>query len=349
MNARKQKHRLVSGILLVLFLSTLLFTLIFVLNPINRAFGATNPEWCGDYKVGISFDEEKHVKETTLKSESNGYVSNVAIPKIVCGIPGGASANEVKVRVRTKDGTAVAGVDYTAIDTVATLRRNSFTTRTSGQYYYDSINIKVETGIERMIVNGQRPYFDIEIYDVLDENFSIAEGANSVRVYVASVDGKEHYYNVADGFDTQFLDGYLTSDYKGYGTCPNLNIYSEDKSGQTLSASQDFNGRASFTNDYKKTGLADYFVGVNLHLDEKGVSLSSTCTLDLYDGSTSGTHLYHSEFWHIWNDSLDPGIYYEDMKHKNESFAESPDSFIKSQHNVVFVQKACYIRIIMVE
>ena len=346
MNANRiNKNRILTIATFAVFLVILVVTLVFVKNPVDSAYGAY-PDWCGEYKVAISFNQENLVQEDTLK-ESDGYVHSTAIADIVCGIPYGSPSKDVRVRVRTRNGTAVAGVDYTPIDSIVTLRRSSFIKAGNEEpIYYDNVSVKVETNVERFIVDGVRPYFDIEIYDVLNEGFSIAENAKSVRVYVASVAGKEHYYSTTDAFSTKMLTGYLTSDHQGSSS---LNIYSEDKSGQTLSASQaiktDEEPGGTFVADYKRTGLADYFVGVNLHLDEKGVALSSWCDLDLYDGSTSGTHLYHGEFHHIWNDSLYPGIYYEDMEHRNESFAKSPDSFKDESEKNGRDIKANYMRV----
>ena len=265
MNANRiNKNRILTIATFAVFLVILVVTLVFVKNPVDSAYGAY-PDWCGEYKVAISFNEENLVQEDTLR-ESNGYVHSTAIADIVCGIPYGSPSKDVRVRVRTRNGTAVAGVDYTPIDSIVTLRRSSFIKAGNEEpIYYDNVSVKVETNVERFIVDGVRPYFDIEIYDVLNEGFSIAENAKSVRVYVASVAGKEHYYSTTDAFSTKMLSGYLTSYHQSSSS---LNIYSEDKSGQTLSASQAINTDeeqgGTFAADYKRTGLADYFVGVNL-------------------------------------------------------------------------------------
>ena len=344
MNANKfNKRKILTIITFAVFLAILVLTLVFVKNPMDNA-SAAYPDWCGEYKVALSLSDSVLKQEETLRYD-NGYVSNLAIADIVCGIPDGVDAKDVKVRVRTKDGTAVAGVDYTAVDTIVTLRRSYFTGY-NPRYYYDIVTVKVDTTVERMIVDGIRPYFDIELYDVLDEGFTIADNAKSVRIYVASEDSKEHYYTTDNAYNTKMFHEYLDYDHQGSS---NLDIYSEDKSGQTLSASQGIKLNESpadkFSRDYKRTGLADYFLGVNLHLDEKGVYLSSWCYLDLYDGNTSGTHLYHGEFHSIWNDSLYPGIYYEDMDHRNESFADSPNSFKDESESSGRPIKAYYFRV----
>ena len=198
MNANRiNKNRILTIATFAVFLVILVVTLVFVKNPVDSAYGAY-PDWCGEYKVAISFNQENLVQEDTLK-ESDGYVHSTAIADIVCGIPYGSPSKDVRVRVRTRNGTAVAGVDYTPIDSIVTLRRSSFIKAGNEEpIYYDNVSVKVETNVERFIVDGVRPYFDIEIYDVLNEGFSIAENAKSVRVYVASVAGKEHYYSTTD-------------------------------------------------------------------------------------------------------------------------------------------------------
>lgn len=334
----------VTAVVLLLAAAIIIFAVTLAGGTAYAAVPAGIPDWCGENKVAISFNEVTLVKTEEVKQAENGYVPNAVFPHIVCGIPGNTNINGVKVRVRTKDGTAIAGLDYTAFDEEITLSRRCLTLSNGHYYYYDSLSIKVNLSVERLIANGQRPYFDVEIYDVLSEGFSISEEARSVRVYLFSTKGKEHTYSISSAYNTLMLDGYLGSSYLDSGSTSSLNIYSEDKSGQTLSASKSYAGSSTYTNDYKKTGLADYFVGVRLHLDEKGVSLSSWCELNLYDGNTSGTHLYHGEFHSIWNDSLYPGIYYEDMDHKNESFADSPNSF-KDESEKYGRIRAYYFRI----
>ena len=279
--------------------------------------------WCGENEVGISFNEHDHIKTMTVDS------GNSVTVMIVCGVKN-ENVSDVKVRVRTKNGTAVAGLNYTAVDTEVTLRRSNYVQWSTGFYYYDSINIKIDMSVDRLIVNGKSPYFDVELYDVLDEGFSINEQAKSVRVYIRGKDSdeKKHMYTTEYAFGTDMLSGYLTSLKE---PTSNLNIYSEDKANQTLNASYTLttsSGKGqTFKKDYKDLGIADYYMGVKLKLDEKGVSLSSWCYLDLYDGNTSGLHLYHGEFKSIWDDDLKPGIYYEDMSHQNETFASGNDSF----------------------
>lgn len=294
-------------------------------------------DWCGENEVAISFHEHDHILTKYVTS------GNSVTVMIVCGVKN-EDVSGVKVRVRTKNGTAVAGVNYTAVDTMVTLRRSNYVNWSTGFYYYDSISIKVDLSADRLIVDGIAPYFDVELYDVLDENFSISEEARSVRVYLRGKDddGKSHVYSTQDAFGTKMLNGYLDAINKSPS---DLDIYSEDKANQTLSASYAFPlSGTSFKNDYKDLGIADYYMGVKCKLDEKGVSLSSWCYLDLYDGNTSGLHLYHGEFHSIWDDDLRPGIYYEDMDHRNESFASGDDSFKdeREQYNRI---RAYYFRV----
>ena len=173
-NARKGNKKL-GRAASVLLIGVLLILAIFLVSGrvINTAFGSTYPDWCGEYKVALSFDEYNLTKQDTLVSSVNGYVSDTAIVKIICGVPKDASVKEIKVRIRTKSGTAVAGVDFTAYDKVVTLRRGNFVNKGAATVFYDSISIKVSKTAERKIVDGQRPYFDVELYDVLTENFSI--------------------------------------------------------------------------------------------------------------------------------------------------------------------------------
>lgn len=281
-------------------------------------------DWCGENEVGISFHEHDLVSTKTVDS------GNSVTVMIVCGVKN-ENVSDVKVRVRTKNGTAVAGLNYTAVDTEVTLRRSNYVLWSTGFYYYDSVNIKIDMSVDRLIVDEKSPYFDVELYDVLDEGFSISEQAKSVRVYIRGKDSdeKKHMYTTQEAYGTKMLSGYLCDNR--VGNTSSLYIYSEDKANQTLSASytlstSDGNAK-TFKKDYKDLGIADYYMGVTLKLDEKGVALSSWCYLDLYDGSTSGLHLYHGEFRSIWDDALKPGIYYEDMKHQNETFASGNDSF----------------------
>lgn len=280
-------------------------------------------DWCGENEVGISFHEHDLVSTKIVDS------GNSVTVMIVCGVKN-ENVSDVKVRVRTKNGTAVAGLNYTAVDTEVTLRRSNYVLWSTGFYYYDSVNIKIDMSVDRLIVDGKSPYFDVELYDVLDEGFSISEQAKSVRVYIRGKDSdeKKHTYSTEYAFGTYMLSGYLCENRVSPSS---LSIYSEDKANQALSASYTLStsdGNAKiFKKDYKDLGIADYYMGVKLKLDEKGVSLSSWCYLDLYDGSTSGLHLYHGEFRSIWDDDLKPGIYYEDMKHQNETFASGTNSF----------------------
>ena len=176
--------------------------------------------WCGENEVGISFNEHDHIKTMTVDS------GNSVTVMIVCGVKN-ENVSDVKVRVRTKNGTAVAGLNYTAVDTEVTLRRSNYVQWSTGFYYYDSINIKIDMSVDRLIVNGKSPYFDVELYDVLDEGFSINEQAKSVRVYIRGKDSdeKKHMYTTEYAFGTDMLSGYLTSLKE---PTSNLNIYSED-------------------------------------------------------------------------------------------------------------------------
>ena len=340
MEAIKKKRA--RGVLCIAMAAVMLLSvvvvIIAVMLPARAAQGAL--DWCGENEVAISFDEHDHVATKYVDSGDSVTVM------IVCGARDD-NVSDLKVRVRTKNGTAVSGLNYTAVDTLMTLRRNNFSNWSTGSYYYDSISIKIDLSVDRLIVDGQAPYFDVELYDVLDDNFSISEEARSVRVYIRGkdYDGKKHRYTTQDAYGTKMLSGYLCDINESPSS---LNIYSEDKADQTLTASYTLptssgDGK-TFKNDYKDLGIADYYMGVKCKLDEKGVSLSSWCYLDLYDGSTSGLHLYHGEFHSIWDDDLKPGIYYEDMDHKNESFASGNNSF-KDESEQYERIKAYYFRV----
>ena len=284
------------------------------------------PDWLpDDYTVGITLGGyyQNYGLVTSMDyADNESYV----FVYIFYRVPQNADAKDLKVRIRTKNGTAVAGDDYKAFDDVVTLRRSSYVgilSNGSTRYYCDYISIDVKNDATRLIVDGKRPYFEVELYDVLSEGFTIEESARTLRVNLSSKNA--HSYTTQYAFGTYMLSGYLCDDRR---STDNLNIYSEDKANQALSASYTPNlNDSAFKKDYKDLGIADYYMGVKLKLDEKGVALSSWCYLDLYDGSTSGLHLYHGEFKSIWNDDLKPGIYYEDMSHQNESFASGTDSF----------------------
>ena len=212
--------------------------------------------WCGENEVGISFHEHNLVSTLTVDG------GNSVTVMIVCGVQN-ENVDGVKVRVRTRNGTAVAGLNYTAVDTLVTLRRNNFVFWSGeGFYYYDSISIKIDLSVDRLIVDGKSPYFDVELYDVLDESFSISEQAKSVRVYIRGKndDKKKHTYTTQYAYGTYMLSGYLCDDRRTNDTS-SLNIYSEDKANQTLSASYtpDLNDRA-FKKDYKDLSIADYYM-----------------------------------------------------------------------------------------
>jgi len=288
----------------------------------NSAYA--NPDWLNDYKVAMSFEEARLVTTKTTAA-----TDNTVTVKIFCGIPSGVNINEIKVKIRTRNGTAVAGQDYTAFDDVVTLRRSNG----SGGVYYDTVSIKVNRNLERFVVNDNYPYFDVELYEVLTENFSAQDNAKSLRVSLVSATDKMHSYLTNNQLRRQILSAYSSVSSSTYN---NLEIYHEDKSGQTLTASQAFkdNGTGVVANlgrDYIDTGFANLYVGGNCELDESGVTMTSWCTLKLYDGSTSGTQLYTVTLRHIDEDTLTFGQSYGDMKHDSESFANS-DYVFKAQN-----------------
>ena len=97
MNANRiNKNRILTIATFAVFLVILVVTLVFVKNPVDSAYGAY-PDWCGEYKVAISFNQENLVQEDTLK-ESDGYVHSTAIADIVCGIPYGRQALRATLR-----------------------------------------------------------------------------------------------------------------------------------------------------------------------------------------------------------------------------------------------------------
>lgn len=270
---------------------------------------AANPPWLNDYEVGMS------TGYNTLDTESNpdSFESSARV-SIYYKVPQGVSFDEVKVRIRTKDGTAVAGEDYTAIDQVISLRRVDSYYWTEGKY--DNVYIKINPNRERTIVDGNRPYFSVEIYEVLTENFTINERAKAVKISLKSLN--MHQYGVTDFKNNGMvmLSGY----YEKSSVSPSsLNIYSVDKAGQTLNASYTLPDE-DFSKNYIKTGLATYYITPTCKLDENGVTMTSWCTLKLYDGNTSGAELYSIELRHIDEDKLEPGVSYGTMKHESESY-----------------------------
>lgn len=323
----RNNYRKTSIALIALLLIAVAVLTIVAVSVNTIAYADTQyPDWLpDDYTVGITLGGyyQNYGLVTSMDyADNESYV----FVYIFYRVPQNADAKDLKVRIRTKNGTAVAGDDYKAFDDVVTLRRSSYVgilSNGSTRYYCDHISIDIKNDATRLIVDGKRPYFEVELYDVLSEGFTIEESARTLRVNLSSKNA--HSYTTQYAFGTYMLSGYLCDDRR---STDSLNIYSEDKANQALSASYTPNlNDSAFKKDYKDLGIADYYMGVKLKLDEKGVSLSSWCYLDLYDGNTSGLHLYHGEFRSIWDDDLKPGIYYEDMKHQNESFASGTDSF----------------------
>ena len=270
------------------------------------------PSWLGAYKVALTFDETK----LTSTQVTTGNSDTVTV-KIVCGVPEGVEIEEVKVKIRTRNATAVAGLDYTAFDETVSLRRSSF----SNGVFYDTVSIKVNKNLDRFAVNDNYPYFTVEIYEVLTENFSVLEGGSQVRISIVSTSKKLHSYQTNNELGRQILNGYTMSKLQNPSS---LKLYHEDKTGQTLTASATFDGSGTaYNGDYLDMGLANLYFGGYCMLDESGVTMTSWCTVKLYDGSTSGTQLYTVTLRHIDEDKLTFGQGYGDMKHESESFADS--------------------------
>lgn len=327
---------LIVALLLVAVLGCLALSLALNLVP-SVAYAA--PDWLEDFKVGLSFDEETLVTEKT--TGAGDFTVQV---KIFYSVPEGMYFNRVDVKIRTRNFTAVAGEDYTAFDSTVSLLGLSSKKVGNKVIYYDTVTIAINKNRERLVIgsNSQQdkafwPYFYVELYDVLTENFSAQENAKSLKVNVRSSDVKSYIYNNLDnqlfyGQNHTFFHGFVGSTLNSYS---NLDIYSVDKSGQTLAASQSFinstmaayGGYSDLQRDYINTGLGNLYIGGQCELDENGVTMTSWCTLKLYDGSTAGTQLYTGEFRHIDEDTLVFGKSYGDMYHENESFASDEYHF----------------------
>ncbi|MBP5411215.1 MAG: hypothetical protein J6Y26_04800 [Lachnospiraceae bacterium] len=106
----------VTTFVLLLAAAIIIFAVTLAGGTAYAAVPAGIPDWCGENKVAISFDAITHVSVQEVKQAENGYVPTAVFPHVVCGIPGNTNINGVKVRVRTKDGTALAGLDYTTFD-----------------------------------------------------------------------------------------------------------------------------------------------------------------------------------------------------------------------------------------
>ena len=304
---------LIVALLLVAVLGCLALSLALNLVP-SVAYAA--PDWLEDFKVGLSFDEETLVTEKT--TGAGDFTVQV---KIFYSVPEGMYFNRVDVKIRTRNFTAVAGEDYTAFDSTVSLLGLSSKKVGNKVIYYDTVTIAINKNRERLVIgsNSQQdkafwPYFYVELYDVLTENFSAQENAKSLKVNVRSSDVKSYIYNNLDnqlfyGQNHTFFHGFVGSTLNSYS---NLDIYSVDKSGQTLAASQSFinstmaayGGYSDLQRDYINTGLGNLYIGGQCELDENGVTMTSWCTLKLYDGSTAGTQLYTGEFRHIDEDTL---------------------------------------------
>jgi|GEM_PF-2480705 len=301
-----------------------------------------SPDWLEDYKVGLSFDEENLVTEKTT-----GAGDSTVQVKVFYSVPEGVLFDRVDVKIRTRNFTAVAGEDYTNFDSTVSLRRLSSKKVGNKVIYYDTVTISINKNRERLVIGSNSkqdqafwPYFYVELYDVLPDNLSVQENAKAVKVKVRSTDVKSYIYNNLDnqlfnGQNHTFFHGFVGSTIDTYSK---LEIYSEDKAGQTLTASQSFinstmgsyGGYSDLQREYINTGLGNLYIGGQLKLDESGVTMTSTCTLKIYDGSTAGTQLYTIELRHIDENTLVFGKSYGDMVHKNESFASDEYHFKSS-------------------
>ena len=166
--------------MLAVFLATLAFTMFFVLNnSAEPAFGISYPDWLpDDYTVGITLAGYDNKNAVTSKALT-GNETTVGV-YIFYRVPEDEDAKDVKVRIRTKNGTAVAGADYDAFDSTITLKRSYYSSVKN--YYFDYFSIAIKNNAHRFIIDGKRPYFDIELYDVLTEGFTIEEKAKTLRV-----------------------------------------------------------------------------------------------------------------------------------------------------------------------
>jgi hypothetical protein len=97
------------GVLIFLILAVVLVA---VFSNADNAYAY--PDWIEAYKVGLSFEASRLVTTSNTNKDTVDVI-------VVCGIPSGIDMNVVKVRIRTRNGTAVAGVDYTAFDDVVEL------------------------------------------------------------------------------------------------------------------------------------------------------------------------------------------------------------------------------------
>ena len=133
MISRKRRKTMFTKIMLAVFLATLAFSLVFVLNTsTEQAYGISYPDWLpNDYTVGITLGSYPNYGLVTSQ-ELPGNETTVGV-YIYYRVPENADVTDLKVRIRTKNGTAVAGADYDAFDSTITLKRSVYS---SSKNYY---------------------------------------------------------------------------------------------------------------------------------------------------------------------------------------------------------------------
>lgn len=152
--------------------------------------------WEENYKVSLSFD--RFFYQDTIDN-ADGKVRIYAVATIDTYNYSYFTPINIPIHIRTRDYTAKAPEDYTAVDKIVYL------TNRDGYFIYDCFTIDVNEA--SYSIDGEAPSLYVELVEVLAEGFSVNEPYSKVKINLAT----RYEITTASAFGTKMFDKYLTA------------------------------------------------------------------------------------------------------------------------------------------